>query len=46
MGFYKRYRDTFVVVLLLAVPFFFLRATIRKPEDMNWLDQKIGRAHV
>lgn len=43
MGFYKRYRDTFVVVLLLAVPFFFLRATIRRPEDMNWLDQSLMR---
>lgn len=43
LGFYKRYRDTFVVVLLLAVPFFFLRATIRKPEDMNWLDQSLMR---
>ena len=43
MGFYKRYRDTFVVVLLLAVPFFFLRATIRRPEDMNWLDQGLMR---
>ncbi len=43
MGFYKRYRDTFLVVLLLAVPFFFLRASIRRPEDMNWLDQGLMR---
>lgn len=43
MGFYKRYRDTFLVVLLLAVPFFFLRASIRRPEDMNWLDQSLMR---
>jgi rod shape-determining protein MreC len=43
LGFYKRYRDTFVVVLLLAVPFFFLRASIRRPEDMNWLDQGLMR---
>ncbi len=43
MGFYKRYRDTFVVVLLIAVPFFFLRASIRRPEDMNWLDQGLMR---
>jgi len=43
LGFYKRYRDTFIVVLLLAVPFFFLRATIRRPEDMNWLDQSLMR---
>jgi rod shape-determining protein MreC len=43
LGFYKRYRDTFLVVLLLAVPFFFLRASIRRPEDMNWLDQGLMR---
>jgi rod shape-determining protein MreC len=43
LGFYRRYRDTFVVVLLLAVPFFFLRASIRRPEDMNWLDQGLMR---
>ncbi len=43
MGFYKRYRDTFLVILLLAVPFFFLRASIRRPEDMNWLDQGLMR---
>lgn len=39
MGFYKRYRDTFLVVLLLAVPFFFLRASIRNPEDLNAVDR-------
>ena len=29
---FKRYRDIVIVVLLLAVPFFFLRASIREPE--------------
>ena len=43
MGFFKRYRDTFLVVLLLAVPFFFLRASIRKPEDMTPVDRAIMR---
>lgn len=43
MGFFKRYRDTFLVVLLLAVPFFFLRASIRKPEDMTQVDRAIMR---
>ncbi len=41
MGSFKRYRDIVVVVLLLAVPFFFLRASIRKPEEMNPLDRAI-----
>ncbi len=41
MGSFKRYRDIFIVVLLLAVPFFFLRASIRKPENMSWLDQGV-----
>lgn len=43
MGFFKRYRDTFLVVLLLAVPFFFLRASIRKPEEMSVVDRAIMR---
>jgi len=41
LGFYKRYRDTFLVVLLLAVPFFFLRASIRKPEELNGVDRAL-----
>ncbi len=43
MGSFRRYRDTIVVVLLLAVPFFFLRANIRNPEDMNAIDRAIMR---
>jgi rod shape-determining protein MreC len=43
LGFFKRYRDTFLVVLLLAVPFFFLRASIRKPEEMSVVDRTIMR---
>lgn len=43
MGFYKRYRDTFLVVLLLAVPFFFLRASISRPEDLNAVDRALMR---
>lgn len=41
MGSFKRYRDFFVVVLLLAVPFFFLRASIRRPENMSALDRAV-----
>ena len=40
---FKRYRDTALVVLLLAVPFFFLRASIRSPERMNVIDRTLAR---
>ncbi len=43
MGFYRRYRDTFLVVLLLFVPFFFLRASISRPEEMNAIDRALMR---
>lgn len=39
MGSFKRYRDVFLVVLLLALPFFFLRANIRKPDELNAIDR-------
>ncbi|MEN9577537.1 MAG: rod shape-determining protein MreC [Pseudomonadota bacterium] len=40
---FRRYRDTALVVLLLAVPFFFLRASIRQPEKMNAIDRTLAR---
>jgi rod shape-determining protein MreC len=40
---FRRYRDTALVVLLLAVPFFFLRASIRNPEEMNVIDRTLMR---
>ena len=43
MGSFRRYRDTFIVVLLLAVPFFFLRANIRNPEEMSAVDRALMR---
>lgn len=43
MGSFKRYRDTFIVVLLLAVPFFFLRSSIRKPEEVGVVDRALMR---
>lgn len=43
MGLFKRLRDTFLVVLLLALPFFFLRASIRKPEELNAVDRALLR---
>lgn len=41
MGSFKHYRDIVIVVLLLALPFFFLRSSIRRPEDTNWLDRTL-----
>jgi len=41
VGSFKRYRDIAIVVLLLAVPFFFLRASVRRPEDMNSVDRAL-----
>jgi rod shape-determining protein MreC len=43
MGSLRRYRDIFLVVLLLAVPFFFLRSSIRSPEEVNFVDRAIMR---
>jgi rod shape-determining protein MreC len=43
VGSFRRYRDTFIVVLLLAVPFFFLRANIRNPEEMSAIDRAVMR---
>ncbi|MCC6216587.1 MAG: rod shape-determining protein MreC [Polyangiaceae bacterium] len=39
----KRYRDVFLVVLLLAVPFFFLRASVRRPEELDSVDRALLR---
>ena len=43
MNAFKRYRDIVLVVLLLAVPFFFLRASIRKPSELTPIDQAVLR---
>ncbi len=43
MGFYKRYRDIFIVALLLVVPFFYLRTSIRQPENLSGLDRVLVR---
>jgi len=39
----KRYRDIAIVVVLLTVPFFFLRSNMKKPENMNAMDRVILR---
>jgi rod shape-determining protein MreC len=43
---YKRYRDALVVAVLLAVPFFFLRASIRDPRELNSIDRLVMRISV
>ena len=40
---FKRYRDAVVAIVLLAVPFFFLRANMRRPENLNAMDRAILR---
>lgn len=43
MSLFKRLRETVLVVLLLALPFFFLRSSIRRPEELNAVDRTILR---
>lgn len=43
MSAFKRYRDVGIVIVLLAVPFFFLRANMKRPENLNALDRIILR---
>jgi rod shape-determining protein MreC len=40
---FKRYRDAAIVLLLLAVPFFFLKASMKQPSSLNTLDRVILR---
>ena len=40
---FKRYRDAALIVILLALPFFVLRANIRRPENLNGLDRVMLR---
>ncbi|MDH5673241.1 MAG: rod shape-determining protein MreC [Myxococcales bacterium] len=39
MNFYRRFRDAAVCVVLLALPFFFLRANLRDPQTTNAVDR-------
>ncbi len=43
MSAFKRYRDVGIVIILLAVPFFFLRANMKAPENLNALDRVLLR---
>jgi rod shape-determining protein MreC len=40
---FKRYRDLAIVVLLLTVPFFVLRANMKRPESLNAMDRVVLR---
>lgn len=43
MSAFKRYREVGIAILLLAVPFFFLRANMKAPSNLNALDRIILR---
>lgn len=43
MSSFKRYRDVGIVIILLAVPFFFLRANMKNPSSLNALDRIVLR---
>lgn len=43
MSAFKRYRDLAIVVVLLTVPFFVLRANMKKPESLNAMDRLVLR---
>lgn len=43
MNSFKRYRDVGIVIVLLAVPFFFLRANMKDPTKLNALDRALLR---
>lgn len=39
----SRYRDVAIVIVLLTVPFFFLRANMKRPEQLNAMDRALLR---
>lgn len=43
MSTWKRYRDVGIVIILLVVPFFFLRANMKAPSNLNALDRTLLR---
>src|SRR6266540_122318 len=46
MNSYRRYWDALIVAVLLAVPFFVLRASIRDPRELNSIDRAVVRISV
>jgi len=43
MSFFRKFRDAAICVVLLALPFFFLRANLRNPERVNAVDRALLR---
>jgi rod shape-determining protein MreC len=43
MSAFKRYREVGIAIILLAVPFFFLRANMKAPDKLNALDRVVLR---
>jgi rod shape-determining protein MreC len=43
---FKRYRDAAIIVLLLAVPFRFVGASMKKPENLNIVDRALLRVSL
>lgn len=41
MSFFERYRNVIICILALVVPFFFLRANLKDPSQLNKVDQVI-----
>jgi rod shape-determining protein MreC len=41
MSFFERYRNVIICILALVVPFFFLRANLKDPSQLNTVDQVI-----
>lgn len=44
MSFFRRFRDAAICVVLLALPFFFLRANLRDPASTNIVDRAVLQA--
>lgn len=44
MNFFRRFRDATVVIVLLAMPFFFLNANLKDPTRTTWLDKVVLQA--
>lgn len=43
MNFFRRYRDFFICVILLGLPFLFLHSNLKSPDDINAVDRVILR---
>ncbi len=41
MNYFKRLRDSFIAILLMVIPFLFLRANLKDMSQTTWLDKRI-----